>query len=265
MGILNVTPDSFSDGGLFLKPDRAVARGLELLSQGADIIDIGGESARPGSDPVSLEEERKRVLPVIKELRKKTDRLISIDTTKSGVARAALEAGADIINDISGLRFDPAMISLAAESRVPVIVMHMLGRPKTMQDNPCYDDVVSEVKDFFEERIESLKSRGIAREHIIIDPGIGFGKRQEDNLALLNNLASFQELDRPLLVGTSRKSFLGRILDLEADQRLEGTISSSLLSVINGAHILRVHDVEPIRRALQVAEAIWSEGAPNVL
>jgi len=207
MGIVNTTPDSFSDGGLFFQPEKAVQRSLELIAQGADIIDIGGESSRPGSDPVSAQEEKRRVLPVIRMLRKKTDTLISIDTTKTEVARAALEEGADIINDISALRFDTGMAALAARKGIPVILMHMKRTPKDMQADPFYADVLSEIKDFFMERISAALSSGLKKEQIILDPGIGFGKRLEDNLVLINRLSYFEDLGRPILIGVSRKSF----------------------------------------------------------
>ncbi len=256
MGVINVTPDSFSDGGVYFDAEKAVRRGLELAEQGADIIDIGGESTRPGAEPVPFEEEQRRVLPVIRGLRKKIETLISIDTSKSGIARAALEEGADIINDISALRFDPGMAALAAERDVPVILMHMKGTPKTMQAAPSYEDVVEEVKNFLRERMEDALHHGIRREKIILDPGIGFGKRFEDNLVLIRNLRTLARLGRPILVGVSRKSFIGRILGLQPRERLEGTIASAVMSIVHGASILRVHDVGPLRKAVLVAEAI---------
>lgn len=255
-GVLNVTPDSFSDGGLYFDKDKAVARGLEMAAEGADILDIGGESTRPGSDPVPAEMEKDRVIPVISGIRRTSNILISIDTTKSEVARAALDAGADILNDISALRFDPEMTVLAARRNIPVILMHMKGTPKTMQKTPSYIDVISEVKGFLKKRMEQAVSRGIRREKVILDPGIGFGKRLEDNLELLNFLDLLEDLDRPLLVGTSRKSFIGSILDLPAEERLEGTIASAVLSLARGAHILRVHDVAAVVRAARIADAI---------
>lgn len=258
MGIINVTPDSFSDGGLYFDETEAVARGLELISQGADIIDVGGESSRPGSDPISAEEEKNRVLPVIAKLRSRSDALISIDTTKSAVAEAALETGADIINDISAFRFDDGMADLAARRGAPCILMHMKGRPKTMQADPSYDDVIAELLEFFRERIAFATSRGVEEDRIIIDPGIGFGKRLEDNLVLIKHLRAFQVLQRPILMGVSRKSFIGGVLDLPKGERLEGTIAASILSVLNGTHILRVHDVQAVRRAVLMAEAILS-------
>lgn len=256
MGVINVTPDSFSDGGLYFDKDKAVERGLELAAEGADIIDIGGESTRPGSKPIPKNEEIRRVIPVISELRKRIEVLISVDTTKAEVAEAAIGAGADIINDISALRFDPKMMEVAAREDVPVILMHMKGIPQTMQINPGYKDVLQEVNAFFKDRIEEARSHGIQEEKIIIDPGIGFGKRLEDNLILINNLDSFQNLGRPVLVGVSRKSFLGKILNLPPEERLEGTIATAILSIIRGAHILRVHDVQSIKRAVRVAETV---------
>jgi len=263
MGVINITPDSFSDGGLYFDKDRAVERGLELAEQGADIIDIGGESTKPGSDPVTAEEELKRIIPVISALRKRTDLLISVDTTKSEVAQAALDAGADIINDISSFSFDSRMMPLAAQNGAPVVLMHMKGVPKTMQDNPFYENVLLEVKTFLKEKIETAQACGIKKDKIIIDPGIGFGKRFKDNLILINNLHFFEDLDCPILVGVSRKSFIGKILNSPPEERLEGTIASSIMSVVNGSHILRVHDVASVKRAVLVAEAIINEDHPG--
>jgi dihydropteroate synthase len=261
MGVINITPDSFSDGGLYFDRKEAVKRGMELVKQGADILDVGGESTRPGSDAISPEEELKRILPVISEIREKTDVLISVDTTKSEVAEAALEAGADIINDISAFRFDDRMPLIAIETSAPVILMHMKGVPKTMQSNPYYEDLFQEIRCFLEERIATAEAYGIKKENIIIDPGIGFGKSLEHNLSIINNLNFLEELARPILVGISRKSFIGKILNLPPQERVEGTIASAVLSVLKGAHILRVHDVEPVKRAITVAEAIMKEEA----
>jgi dihydropteroate synthase len=263
MGVINITPDSFSNGGLNFDKDKAVARGLQLREEGSDIIDIGGESTRPGSEPVTEEEELRRVIPVISALREKTDSLISVDTTKSAVARAALDEGADIINDISSSGFDPKMFSLAAQYDSPVILMHMKGEPRTMQVNPFYENVLLEVKSFFKEKIEAAQAAGIKKEKIIIDPGIGFGKRHKDNLVLINNLHFFEDLGQPILIGTSRKSFIGKILNSSPQQRLEGTIASAVLSILHGAHILRVHDVAAVKKAVLVAEAIINEGQPE--
>jgi dihydropteroate synthase len=259
MGVVNVTPDSFSDPGEYLDKDRAVEKGLEMEKQGADILDIGGESTRPGSDPVSEEEESKRIIPVISELRKRTKVLISVDTTKAKVAEEALAAGADIINDISAFRFDDRMPLLVSDSGAPVILMHMKGVPKTMQSNPFYEDLYQEIRCFLEERIATATAYGIQREKIIIDPGIGFGKSMRHNLAIINNLHFLEILDRPILLGISRKSFIGKILNLPPQERSEGTIASAVLSVLKGAHILRVHDVERVKRAITVAEAILNE------
>lgn len=259
MGIINVTPDSFSDGGLYFNKEKAVDRGLELAEEGADIIDIGGESTRPGSDFISTEEELMRTVPVISALRKKTDVLISVDTTKSEVAEAALDKGADIINDISSFRFDPKMLSLAAQKDIPVILMHMKGTPKNMQLNPFYEDLLAEIRGFLEERIATAQAYGIKKEKIIIDPGIGFGKSLKDNLVLIKSLKFLEPIDRPILIGISRKSFIGKILSLPPQERTEGTIASAVLSIINGAHILRVHDVEAVKRAVLVIEAIIDE------
>ncbi len=263
MGVVNVTPDSFSDPGLYFDKDRAVKKGLELEKQGADILDIGGESSRPGSDPISEQEELKRIIPVIAELRKRTKVLISVDTTKAKVAEEALAAGADIINDISAFRFDDRMPLLISDSGAPIILMHMKGVPKTMQSNPFYEDLYQEIQCFLEERIATAKAYGIKREKIIIDPGIGFGKSMRHNLAIINNLHFLENLDRPILLGISRKSFIGKILNLPPQERSEGTIASAVISVLKGAHILRVHDVERVKRAITVAEAITNEDLAN--
>jgi len=263
MGILNVTPDSFSDGNLYFERDKAVKHGLDLVKEGADILDVGGESSRPGSDPILVEEELRRILPVISELRENTDTILSVDTTKAEVARRALDAGANIINDISSFQFDPDMLPLAAERKTSVILMHMKGNPKTMQDNPSYENLLAEVKSFFQERIDIAVSTGIKREKIIIDPGIGFGKKFRDNLNLIRNLRYFEELERPLLVGLSRKSFIGKIVDQPSQDRLEGSLSAAVLSVSHGAHMLRVHDVAATKKAILVAEAILNEKEPD--
>lgn len=261
MGVVNVTPDSFFDGGLYFEPARAIERALELAAEGADIIDIGGESSRPGSQPITAREEKKRVLPVIEVLREKKDLLISIDTTKAAVAEAALNAGADIINDISAGRFDPGILQLAAESGAGLVLMHMKGTPKTMQIAPSYDDVVAEVRNFLAERIEAAQAAGVPRESIVVDPGIGFGKNLEHNLRLLSHLDDLAGLGRPVLVGISRKSFIGKILNLEPQDRLEGTIAAAVVSWLNGASILRIHDVRAVRRAMTVAESIIGPNA----
>jgi dihydropteroate synthase len=259
MGILNVTPDSFFDGGKFFAAEKAVDQALTMVEQGARIVDIGGESSRPGAREVPAEEELKRIIPVIKNLRPKTRALISIDTRKSQVARAALEEGADMVNDISALSHDPEMAGVVSRYQVPVALMHMLGTPETMQIAPQYDDVFFDIKYFFVTRIRQALEAGIPEDRIIIDPGIGFGKNLEHNLKLINNLDYFADLGKPILIGTSRKSFIGGILGTPVDQRLEGTIASVLISVIRGASLIRVHDVLAVKRALQVAASIINE------
>jgi dihydropteroate synthase len=259
MGVVNVTPDSFYDGGFYFDPAQAIERGLVLAAEGADIIDIGGESTRPGSDAVPADEERKRVLPVISALKEKTAALISIDTTKAEVAEAAIAAGACIVNDISAGRFDAQMFSLISRSGAGLILMHMKGTPKTMQINPYYEDVLAEVKAFLQERMEAAEAFGIQRDRLIIDPGIGFGKRLEDNLALLNKLNALAELGRPVLAGISRKSFIGKILNLGPSDRLEGTIAAAVMAILRGASLLRVHDIQAVKRAVAVAEAILEQ------
>jgi len=248
MGILNVTPDSFSDGGRFYDTEDAVKHALEMEKQGADIIDIGGESTRPGAEPVSAEEELRRVLPVIRSLRKQSPVWISVDTSKSEVAAAALEAGADMINDISAARFDTHMPQVALRYDCPIIIMHMKGRPENMQDNPFYKNVTDEVRNFLQERLRVLQEYGIRK--IIIDPGIGFGKRVADNLQLIKRLAELKELGQPVLMGLSRKSFIGKLLKIKVEERLSGTLAANLISVQNGADILRVHDVKETRQML---------------
>ena len=260
IGVVNVTPDSFFNGGLYFEPARAIERALTLAAEGADIIDIGGESTRPGSSPISAKEEKKRILPVIEILKQKKDVLISVDTSKAEVAESALAAGADIINDISAGRFDPRMLPLVARSGAGLILMHMKGTPRTMQLAPHYDDVVDEVKMFLKSRLEAAESCAVPRENTLLDPGIGFGKTLSHNLTLLNNLGSLADLGRPLLIGVSRKSFIGKILELEAQDRLEGTIAASIVGILRGASLLRVHDVRSMKRAIAVAEAILSQG-----
>jgi dihydropteroate synthase len=257
MGILNVTPDSFSDGGNYTTLESAVSRALEMIAEGAAIIDIGGESSRPGADPVDTAEETRRVVPVIEAIRKKSDIPISIDSYKAATARAALDAGADIINDISALRFDSAMAELVADTKVPVVLMHMLGDPRTMQQNPHYDDPVREINQFFDERIKFATAHGIYREKLILDPGLGFGKRPIDNVAILSRLKEFHGHRLPLLVGASRKSFIG-VLDPggAVDRRLGGSIAAAVWAAINGASIIRVHDVRETVQALKVLKAV---------
>jgi dihydropteroate synthase len=260
MGIVNVTPDSFSDGGEFLNPDEACSHGLSLVAEGAEILDIGGESTRPGSEGVSAEEETQRVLPVIQALRRATKVPISIDTSKASVARAALEAGADIINDVTGLRGDPEMTALAAESRAGVVVMHMQGTPRTMQSAPTYDDVVAEVGEFFRHSLERAVAFGLDPMSIALDPGIGFGKTPAHNLTLLAGLKSFASLARPLLIGVSRKSLLGHFANSSAmEDRLWPGVALTALCRERGARIFRVHEAKPHVLALRTAEALQAD------
>jgi dihydropteroate synthase len=282
MGVVNVTPDSFSDGGLFLDSAAAVAHGLELAEEGADVLDVGGESTRPGAEPVAAAEELRRVLPVVEGLTAQATLTVSIDTSKASVARAALEAGASLVNDVTALRGDPEMVAVVAQSGAECCLMHMRGEPRTMQRAPHYDDVVAEVKAFLEERLAFAVAEGVAEERVLLDPGIGFGKTLVHNLELLRRLGELAALGRPLVVGTSRKSFLGRLLadaagreePTEAERvspqsvpvsastegRLSGTIATCVLAYERGASVLRVHDVAPVRAALVVAAATL--GAP---
>lgn len=261
MGIVNVTPDSFSDGGRYFKPAQAISHGVRLVEEGADIIDVGGESTRPGARPVSGREEIERVIPVIRGLRRELSAPISVDTYKADVARAALDAGADMVNDISALRFDPAMAPLVAAEKVPVVLMHMQGTPRTMQRRPHYRDVVEEVKEFLRDRIRFAVQAGVDLERIIIDPGIGFGKGLEHNLALLRALPALADLGRPVLVGPSRKTFIGKILDVGPEERLEGSLAAAVAAVLGGASVIRTHDVKEARRAIRVADAMRFGGA----
>jgi len=264
MGILNVTPDSFSDGGEFFTLDDAVAQGQKIFEDGADILDIGGESTRPFSDALSTEEEIRRVVPVIENLAARISIPISIDTTKAGVARRAIEAGASIINDVSALRFDHGIADVAAEYDVPVILMHMLGTPKTMQTDPVYDDLIKEIKEFLKSAVDYAESKGISKSKIIIDPGIGFGKTVEHNLLLIKHLHEFKTLDVPILIGSSRKAFIRNILkdktvkDINPDlAEVEiGTQASVAAAVLNGAHMVRVHNVANTRITLKIIDAI---------
>jgi dihydropteroate synthase len=258
MGIVNVTPDSFSDGGLFLDADAAIAHGRQLATEGADLLDVGGESTRPGAEAVSAPAELERVLPVIEALAAEggPGLPVSIDTSKRAVATAAIEAGASVVNDVTALRAEPELAGLCAGAGVEVCLMHMQGDPRTMQENPTYDDVVDDVRAFLAERIEFATAEGIAEERIWVDPGIGFGKTPEHNLELLRRLGELRELGRPVLVGTSRKSFIGKLTYADVDQRLGGMIASNVLAAARGADILRVHDVAPLREALTMAEAI---------
>ena len=255
MGVVNVTPDSFSDGGLYLDPEAAIAHGRELTEAGAEILDVGGESTRPGAAPVDAAEELRRVVPVIQGLGG-AGCAISVDTSKAPVAAAALEAGATIVNDVTALRGDPEMASLCADRDATVVLMHMLGEPRTMQDDPRYDDVVAEVKAFLAGRLEAAVAAGIAEEDVWLDPGIGFGKTAAHNMELLRRLGELRDLGRPLVIGTSRKSFIGRVDGSGPGERLGGTIASSVLAAAEGAEVLRVHDVAEVSQALAVTAAI---------
>jgi dihydropteroate synthase len=254
MGVVNVTPDSFSDGGLFLDAEAAVVHGRELADQGAEILDVGGESTRPGAEEVSVEEELARVAPVVEGLAGVAT--VSIDTSKLAVAEAALDAGATIVNDVTALRHDPEIGALCAERRAGLVLMHMLGDPRTMQEDPSYDDVVDDVKAFLAERMEAAIRTGVAEESIWLDPGIGFGKTLEHNLELLRRLGELRRLGRPLVVGASRKSFIGKIDGSAVGDRLGGTVATSVLAAAGGADVLRVHDIAEAAQAAKVAGAI---------
>ncbi len=258
MGVVNVTPDSFSDGGLYLDPERAIEHGRELAADGADVLDIGGESTRPGAAAVGAEQEVARVVPVLEGLA--GTRPLSIDTSKLAVAEAALDAGATMVNDVTALRAAPEIASLVAERGAELVLMHMQGSPRTMQENPTYDDVVDDVKAFLAERLGFACGQGVAEEKVWLDPGIGFGKTVEHNLELLRRLGELTELGRPLVVGTSRKSFIGRIAEAGVDQRLGGTVASCAIAFANGASMLRVHDVREVREGMLVAAAILAAG-----
>ena len=258
MGVLNVTPDSFSDGGAFQDPDAAVQRGIRMASDGADLIDVGGESTRPGSQPVPLEEELRRVLPVIRHLAKAVRIPLSIDTSKADVAAQALEAGASIINDVTALRGDPAMAGVVARSRAAVILMHMRGTPQTMQRRPRYRDVVSDVSAFLLEAARQAQEAGVDRSRILMDPGLGFGKTVAHNLALLRGLPRLVSLGFPVVVGPSRKSFIGALLDADVSNRLGGTLACVAYAQRHGAQIVRVHDVQPAAQLVRILEALES-------
>lgn len=258
MGVLNVTPDSFSDGGDFATLDRALAQGEAIAAAGADFIDIGGQSTRPGAETISLEEERRRVLPVVAALRERTEIPLSVDTTRAAIAAEAIAAGADLVNDISGGTFDEQMLPTVAKLRVPIALMHLRGTPKTMQQMTAYEDVVAEVARALGERIEAAVAMGVDRSLIIADPGIGFAKTAEQNLEILRRLPELQSSGVPLLVGTSRKSFIGRILERpEPKERVWGTAASCCAAIAGGADILRVHDVAQMLDVARVADAIW--------
>lgn len=256
MGILNVTPDSFSDGGVFFNHENAVSCGIKLEDDGADIIDIGGESTRPGAASVPFKEEVRRVIPVIEALARRVKIPISVDTYKSGVARLAIEAGASLINDVSALRFDTEMVHIVSKFHVPVVLMHMLGNPGNMQANPVYDDVVTEVFNFLRDRIEYAADNGISKDKIIVDPGIGFGKSIAHNLLLIKQLDVFKNLGCRLLVGPSRKSFIGAVLNQAVEERLEGTAAVVAVAILKGADIIRVHDVREMRLIAKMVDAI---------
>lgn len=260
MGIVNVTPDSFSDGGQCLDPNKAVAHAQKIAAQGADIIDIGGESTRPGAESVSVEHELARIIPVITRITGELPTPISVDTYKSAVAEKAIQAGASIVNDISGLRFSPDMARVVAEHGAAVVIMHIKGTPRDMQHNPVYADVVGEIKTYLEESIERALNAGVAEEQILIDPGIGFGKTREHNLEILNRLGEFRVLGRPIVVGTSRKKFIGAILNLpQPEQRIEGTAATVALGIERGACVMRVHDVAQMVRVARMTDAILGQ------
>jgi dihydropteroate synthase len=267
MGVVNVTPDSFSDGGRFLHPATAIAHARQLAAEGAEILDIGGESTRPGAEPVTAEQELRRVLPVLNGLEDLTAQL-SIDTSKSAVAAAAIDAGATFVNDVTAFRADPALAALIASRNCDCCLMHMLGEPRTMQRDPRYDDVVSDVKAFLEERLEFAVGEGVAESRIMLDPGIGFGKTVAHNLELLARLDEIVAIGRPVVIGTSRKSFLGKLTGREdTDERLAGTIATNVLAYERGARVFRVHDVAPVHDALLVAAATvsarWNPKTPT--
>jgi len=262
MGILNVTPDSFSDGGVFFRTDQAIEQARLLASEGADIIDIGGESTRPGSDAVPEDEEIKRVVPVIKAISGEggTGTPLSIDTTKSRVAEAALRAGASMINDISGLMADPDMARVAAAHGVPVVVMHIRGTPKTMQKDIVYQDLMGEIRDYLKRAVERAVTAGVREDRVLVDPGIGFGKTLENNLEIIRNLGMLRSLGCPLVLGPSRKSFIGAVLDLPVTARTEGTAAAVALGIANGADLVRVHDVKAMVRVCRMTDAIIAKG-----
>ncbi len=257
MGVLNITPDSFSDGGLYFDREKAVEHALRLAEEGADILDIGGESTRPGSDTVSVEEEIRRTVPVIEAVAKKIKVPISIDTYKADVARRALDAGASLVNDISGLRFDPEMPKVVAQYRAPLILMHIKGRPKDMQQNPVYEALIPEIMDYLRISIRLAAKSGIPEDTLIIDPGIGFGKTIDHNLEIIRNLKEFTLLGRPVAVGVSRKAFIGKILGgASSSERVEGTAAAVAIAIMNGARIVRVHDVKEMAKVARVADAV---------
>ncbi len=256
MGILNVTPDSFSDGGMYYDVTQAIEFALQMAEEGADIIDVGGESTRPGAKTVELQKECDRILPVIEGIRTKSDILISIDTYKSEVARQSIATGAGMVNDISGMTFDPNMVDIIKESGLPVVIMHIKGTPKNMQKNPYYEDLMQELTEYFEERKKFARAKGILDQQIIFDPGIGFGKRPQDNFQLLRELKKIVDMGFPVLIGPSKKSFIGLTLNLPVDQRLEGTAAAVTTGILKGARIVRVHDVKEMKRVALITDAI---------
>ena len=256
MGIVNVTPDSFSDGGEFLDAQRAIAHGRRLAAEGADVLDVGGESTRPGAEGVTAEEELARVAPVVEALARDGGPAVSVDTSKLAVAESALSLGAAMVNDVTALRAEPDLAALCAQRRCDVVLMHMLGDPRTMQANPVYEDVVDDIKAFLAERIEFAISQGIEEKRIWVDPGIGFGKTVEHNLEIHRRLGELAELGRPIAFGSSRKTFIGKLTGAAVNQRLGGTIASNVIARVNGASMLRVHDVAPIRQGVTVADAV---------
>jgi dihydropteroate synthase len=263
MGILNITPDSFSDGGLYFDETSAINKAFQMIEDGADVIDIGGESTRPGSEPVPVEEELRRILPVIKSVARKIKIPISIDTYKSEIAKRALDAGASMVNDISGLRFDPEMAKVVSDYKVPVVIMHIKGTPKIMQQKPVYDALIPEILEYLSQSITIAVEAGIPDNIIMIDPGLGFGKTFEDNLEIIHNLHEFTLLGKPVLIGPSRKAFIGKILgDLPPEERLEGTAAAVAISIMNGANIVRIHDVKEMVRVAKVADAIKRKRIP---
>ena len=257
MGIVNVTPDSFSDGGKFFTLQSAFKHSKDLINDGADIVDVGGESSRPGSVPITVEEELERTIPLISKIRANfPEVIISIDTTKSQIAEQAILSGANIINDISGLTFDEDMVKVALKYDVPLVVMHMQGKPKTMQDSPYYNNLIEDIKSFFEERIRYATQFGIKKNRIILDPGIGFGKSYKDNFKLINQLEKFRGFQLPILIGPSRKSFIGVALNEEPEFRLEGTLAAVAAGILRGAQIVRVHDVKQMRKVAKIIDLI---------
>jgi dihydropteroate synthase len=261
MGVLNVTPDSFSDGGRYLDPGAAVKHALEMVDEGADLIDIGAESSRPGAEPVPEAEELRRLIPVVQEVCRRVSVPVSVDTTKAAVARAAIDAGAAMVNDISACRADPAMPAVVAETGAGLVLMHMQGTPQTMQQAPCYGSVVDDVRDFLHARMQAAVQAGVAADHILLDPGIGFGKNLDHNLTLLARLDALQSLGRPILVGVSRKAFIGEVLGRRTDDRLMGTAAAVAIAVFRGAGVVRVHDVKAMQDVVRMVYAIQSHAS----